>query len=559
MKFKKNTILYLTVLTVLLMGLLGMSSCKRSAPQDPTMQGPAGFRVILSGTANPSTLYVPENQPAVSSVITVTALNNDGTPVANSKVVFKVEKWGYLDNSQISDIRTTNSSGVATINYYIPARQNVGGDGYDYVEVTLVDDGRLDTASSTFSHVRDRIPIRIIPYAKSAFRIHGHIMTPSGNGIGEIPVSLVSGDESGSVHTVTRPSGSYEFYVYSGWYGTITPTSSNYTFTPAEYTFVETYPVLSNLEGMDFIGSMSAGNLLAVTPAQWSPTADASSYSFNVVNKSGDSSISYIILSSTEWLSVSPSSGATPGSFTASTTLNDTVAARSASITISSVDTQTSEATVAVSQAVGSTAPATLAVSPTTYNAPSAGDSDVTIGVANSANDDAINYIVSTNVSWITLSAGSGTTGGTSSSFTIDISANTDADSRTGTITVTAQGSDVSGSPQTVTVTQDGTSTGALDLVVSQDRFVIPSTQTGALDTITVSTNYASDVFWYVENSDSWISVTPMSGSTASGSNTLVISVQTTNTTGSDRTGTVYVREVHDSTYTTIEIVQKAN
>ena len=126
----KKTFLLYFIFFILVIGFISNTSCKRRSNEDPVMGGPSGFRIILSGTANPSTLYVPTSEPAVSSLITVTALNNDGTPASGRNIVFQVDIYGYFENYQITDIRETNSSGVATITYYIPPGTCIRGTAY---------------------------------------------------------------------------------------------------------------------------------------------------------------------------------------------------------------------------------------------------------------------------------------------------------------------------------------------------------------------------------------------------------------------------------------------
>ena len=96
---------------MLFLGLLSVTSCKRNKVADPDVQGPAGIRIILSGTANPSTLYVPRTEPAVFSNIRVTALNNNGTPAANKDVIFQENGYGYFENYEISAVREDGIEG----------------------------------------------------------------------------------------------------------------------------------------------------------------------------------------------------------------------------------------------------------------------------------------------------------------------------------------------------------------------------------------------------------------------------------------------------------------
>ncbi len=103
----------------------------------------------------------------------------------------------------------------------------------------------------------------------------------------------------------------------------------------------------------------------------------------------------------------------------------------------------------------GSTATPTLAVSITSWSVAASGGTSSAVSVTNSGTTSVIAYTVSSNQTWLSVSATSGNTPG---SFTMTASANTSTSTRTATVTVTATTSGVSGSPKTITVTQAGAS-----------------------------------------------------------------------------------------------------
>jgi hypothetical protein len=326
---KRSTAIYLLIF-LLFMGLLSSVSCKRNSQNDPTMKPPAGYRIILTGTANPSILYVPRTEPAVSSHITAKATNNDGTPVIGKNVVFQAGNYGYLDGNQISDVRVTNASGVAEINFYIPASARVSQTETVYVSITLIDETGLD---NTYAQVYDLIPIEIIPYVNQGFLITGHIYTPAMVGIGEVVVQLIGAEGHASGTTVSLlPTGEYGFYVAPGWYGTImagtgggetTPdiglsgisASEDYTFVPTEYAIGN--GVTTNIYDRDFIAtSTTVSNKLSADVLTWDAPNEGGSQVVNVYNLSKEAQIAYVAIPNANWLTVSPSSGTTPGNFT---------------------------------------------------------------------------------------------------------------------------------------------------------------------------------------------------------------------------------------------------
>ncbi len=112
----------------------------------------------------------------------------------------------------------------------------------------------------------------------------------------------------------------------------------------------------------------------------------------------------------------------------------------------------------------GSTPSPTLAVSMTSWSVAAAGGTSSAVSVTNSATSDVISYTVSSNQTWLTVSATSGSTPG---SFTMTAAANTSTSSRTATVTVTATSpSGTQGSPKTITVTQAAASGGTAEWTI---------------------------------------------------------------------------------------------
>jgi hypothetical protein len=495
---KKSILLYV-IIFISIIGLLSTVSCKRGAQQNPDMGGPAGFRIILSGTANPSTLYVPQSEPAVSSLITVTALNNDGTPARNKNIVFQADLYGYFENYQITDVKNTGESGIATITYFIPPATCVRGTAYTEIKVTLVDDGRLD---SLHAEIIDYIPLKIIHHADIAnITIHGNVWTTSGEGLGEVAIILESANNMESGLAVTRASGSYEFYVTRGWSGTITPESENFTFTPEEYTFGGLY---SDQYGVDFIAQFTGTDALATDITDWSVPTQGGTQLVNVYNISGNFSISYLVLPDHNWIHVSPSSGNTPGSFTITVDENTTGDDRTGTVTITATD-GSSQVTINITQSsydVGSDA--TLSVDRTSLNVEDE-ETKETINVYNSTSGDTIDFIVTTNDSWITVDPMSGSTDTT---IEITIEQNTGT-ARTGTVTITATTSGVLNPTVTITITQEAGASLAVDVT---SRNVLAA---GETFTVHVTNPTSSESIGYsITNPDTWVKATPETGTT---------------------------------------------
>lgn len=522
------------IIVIAAIGMLSIASCKRNKSNEPEVTGPAGFRIILSGTANPSTLYVPENPQPVSSLITITALNNDGTPVVGKDVIFQENGgYGYFNNYQVSYKTITNASGMATATYFVPASTGASATLMTYITVTLVDDGRLD---STVAQVQDTIPIKIVPYLEVGFEISGYIRTPAGNGVGDVTVRLEGQDGHTIGFGITQPPGGYKFYVESGWYGTITPEKDGYTFLPGSVTISSDLPVSRNMTDMDFIAMFAAGDTLAVDVSSWTVGPDGGTQAINVYNSTGDTGISYTVIPDSSWLHVNPMSGNTPGSFTITADQNDTTTARNGSITITATNSSASGISISVSQTAQDVDPlARLEADVSTINAPSGG-SATTVNLYNPTTSDSIPYYVTiSDQSWISVDAFQGSA---NDSRTITVGQNTSGATRSGTVTINPTVTGASLSPWTITVTQDTGPT----LAVSDNTLSFAAA--GGSQQITVTNPSTSDSLTIqLSNADTWITASPVTTTTP---DTITITVNA-NGTGSDRTGVLVISDTGTS------------
>jgi hypothetical protein len=515
------------IISVLVSGILmlTMNSCKRNKEGDPGVIPNAGFRISLSGTANPSTLYVPETGAPVFSQIRVRALHSNGSPAQGFDVIFREGLYGYFNNFKNTVLDTTDSQGMAEATFFLPPGANIKADVMTNVIVTLVDNGRLD---SSLSAVEDIIPIRLVPWALQGVTIRGRINTPAGNGVEGITVVLDGDIGLTDAIAVTRPNGSYEFFVAPGWYGTITPNSSDYTFIPELYTFDQTAPITYDIYDLDFIAIFAGGETLATDVTQWNDVPIAGGTQVvNVYNGTGDAMISYFVVPDSNWIHVSPNSGETPGSFTITIDENTTGADRSGNITVSPTNFSTSSVTIAINQLGGEVpSDARLAVDLQTLNLPWE-TTAVTINVYNSTTSDAISYIVTSipENDWITTSAASGTT---PAALTITASNNL-GEARTGQVILTPTTIGVS---NTVTVTVNQEAGPSLELDITTKNVAVGGEPFSV--NVTNPTNSEAVNFTIASNA-TWLTFTPTSGNTPAGISITV----TANGTGQIRTGVI--------------------
>jgi hypothetical protein len=527
---KKSAWIFILILATVA-GFITLSSCKRSNVDDPEVIGPAGFRISLVGTADPSTLYVPDTTPAVYSVIKVRVLKNDATPVTGHDVVFQHGGYGYFEGFKASAVKTTNAAGEAQITYFLPPGTAVKAEQVTTLTATLVDAGRID--SSILTEVVDYIPIRVIPYVSSGLILGGTITTPAGNGIENIVVTFAGSEGNKSGFSLTQSDGSFEFLVAGGWYGTISPSADGYSFTPSNYEFFNTSPIYNDYLSLDFVGSFDGGNNLAADVTQWMVEVEGGTQSVNVYNATGDSPISYSIVTNTDWLHVSKTNGVTPGNFVMTAEENHTGSDRTGLISIAATDTAASNVTINVTQSGNEThSDAKLEVDRETLNFDANGGTKP-VNVYNSKSSDNIEFVVTNNIEeWLTVSDSIGVTDMT---MAFICSPNNEGPERSGVVILTVTSTGVSNSEVRITVNQDP----GASIKVEPD--VINARQSGDESyTIMVSNSGTDDyeLTWTAENDDTWIAISPTSGRVG---NSFVITVQTANNSQNERVGVVFI------------------
>ncbi len=297
------------LIILLVLGVVFLSSCTRNDVKDPDMKGGAGFRIQISGTANPSVLHIPENLPSVFSNISARVLASNGSPAVNYTVVFQTGTYGYFDNFRLSDKRTTDGNGVARIKFYIPPG-TVTGDTRIKLKATVVDDGRNDIPFLSESY--DNIPIRLIPYdGKEMVAISGHVSGCAG--VLGIPGVQITFSNTGTL-AVSRSSGSYSAYVPWGWSGEIKASLLGFTFIPAAIKVGN--PVYIDLTHQDFFGTATNSGLV-VSPEKFDViAAGASNLAVWVGSVDNICPISYRVSAGADWITiVSGATGTTEGTF----------------------------------------------------------------------------------------------------------------------------------------------------------------------------------------------------------------------------------------------------
>lgn len=105
---------------LVLIGVLALaaSSCKRSEVDDPEWNSPAGFYVLVEGSANPAVLFIDGN--IHTSQIYVRVTDYKGNPLAGKTIFFeqladslshRQLDWGYFENNKATIKKVTNANG----------------------------------------------------------------------------------------------------------------------------------------------------------------------------------------------------------------------------------------------------------------------------------------------------------------------------------------------------------------------------------------------------------------------------------------------------------------
>jgi hypothetical protein len=145
-----------TLLAFIIVGLMFiLPSCKRTDVTDPPWDGPAGFYVLLEGSASPAVLLIDGNIHI--SRIHVRVTDSKGNPLPGETVFIEQLAdstshtqidWGYFENNLKTIEKATNANGEVNVNYYGPVQWRSSA---MWIHALLVVDGRAYRGST--SHI----------------------------------------------------------------------------------------------------------------------------------------------------------------------------------------------------------------------------------------------------------------------------------------------------------------------------------------------------------------------------------------------------------------------
>ncbi len=222
--------------------------------------------------------------------------------------------------------------------------------------------------------------------------------------------------------------------------------------------------IVGNLGGMGFLSSLADADLQAISNALSPPAPPAapalsvspSSLSFSyqqggsapaAQSLSVASGGSYTAAKSTSWLSISPTSGTTPGTVNVSVSAGMATGTYTDNVTITASGATGSPKSIPVTLTVTAAAAPTLSVSPSllsfSYQQGGSAPAAQSLSVASGGS-----YTAAKSASWLSISPTSGTTSGT---VNVSVSSGMAAGTYTDNVTITASGA--TGSPKSIPVT----------------------------------------------------------------------------------------------------------
>ncbi len=274
--------------------------------------------------------------------------------------------------------------------------------------------------------------------------------------------------------------------------------------------------ILNAIQVVPASGQPAAPSLsMSGTGLTFTGTAGGSNPAAQTVNlgNNGGGTLSWTASSNQSWLTVSPASGTAPGTLSMQPNLNGLAAGTySATVTVSAPGASNGSQTITVGLTVGAPAPSpALSVSTAALSfsgtAGSGNPASQTAAVSNSGGGT-LSWTASSNQSWLSVSPASGTNSGT---LTIGASlSGLTAGNYSGAITITG-----AGASKTIAVSLAVAAAPSPALSVSTTALSFSGTagsSNPASQTVAVSNGGGGTLSWTASSNQSWLSVSPASG-----------------------------------------------
>lgn len=142
-----RSIIKLFLVSSLMVGLVFISSCKRSGIDYPGPTGPSTFAVLLNLSAAPNVIYAGTARE--TTTITANLVHFTGEPIANKLITFEVRDWlgsriyaGFFDGRHSVVSKATDSGGNVSLTYHGPISDELSDDTQVYIYAFLRWEGK---------------------------------------------------------------------------------------------------------------------------------------------------------------------------------------------------------------------------------------------------------------------------------------------------------------------------------------------------------------------------------------------------------------------------------
>ena len=274
------------------------------------------------------------------------------------------------------------------------------------------------------------------------------------------------------------------------------------------------------------------------------------------IKNSGDQTLNYSLSDDANWLSVSPTTGSSSGgenTHTVSVNISGlSVGTYNGTITITDSNASNNPQTVSVSLKISEQQPPEIWVSPSslTFSAQEGGSnpSSQSIKIKNSG-DQTLNYSVSDDANWLSVSPASGSSTGGENTHTVSVNINgLNEGTYNGTITITD--SNASNSPQTVSVSLKISEQQPPEIWVSPSSLSFSAQEGGSnpsSQSIRIKNSGGQTLNYSITDNANWLSVNPTSGSSSGGENNHTVSVNISGLGSGTHSGSITITDSNAS------------
>jgi hypothetical protein len=283
--------------------------------------------------------------------------------------------------------------------------------------------------------------------------------------------------------------------------------------------------------------------------------SNPSSQSIRIRNN-GEEALNYSIADDANWLSVSPTSGSSTGqeiTHTVSVNINGmSEGTYNGTITINSSNAINSPQKVGVTLTLSKQTPPEISVTPSslTFSGKEGGSSPSSQNIrVKNTGEGTLNYSISDDADWLSVSPDSGTSTGGENSHTVSVNISGIGEgSYTGTISISD--SNASNSPQTVSVALTISKDLPPEILVSPTSLSFSAEEGGSnpsSQSIGIRNSGQQTLNYTISDDAAWLSVSPGSGSSTGGENSHAVSVDISGLSSGTHNGTITITDSNAS------------